>query len=327
LQSVLDEEQNYRIDHYLGKETVQNIFSFRFGNTIFEPLFHRNYVDHVQITVAETDGVEGRGEFYDKTGAIRDVLQNHCLQLMCVVAMEPPSGFTADCVRDEKLKVLSSVVLPDEDPKRWISRGQYTEDRTTSGYLAEEGVAEESTTETFVGLRLTIDNWRWAGVPFFIRTGKRLKSKVTEIALRFKQPPTDFFKKLGIPLPAANVLVFRIQPNEAILLSFNAKPPGMSFRIQPVDLDFHYEETFRSAIPEAYERLILDAMRGDSTLFTRADEIEEAWRIVTEITRRWHGDQPPDPYRPNTWGPASADRLFDDAPGCHGGWRKPDTKD
>lgn len=324
LKSVLREDQIYRIDHYLGKETVQNIFAFRFGNSIFEPLFHRNYVDHVQITVAETVGVEGRGEFYDKTGSMRDVVQNHCLQLMCLVAMEPPPAFGAKEVRDEKVKVLSSVTLPEGDPATWIARGQYAGDRQTPGYLTEEGVAEDSKTETFVALRLGIDNWRWAGVPFFIRSGKQLKAKVTEIALRFKQPPTDFFQKLGIPLPAANALVFRIQPNEAILLSLNAKPPGMSFQIQSVDLDFHYEQTFQEAIPEAYERLILDAMRGDSTLFTRADEVEQAWRIVTDIMRRWPDEQP-EPYRPRSWGPASADRLFAYA-GCHGGWRKPEPK-
>ncbi len=274
--------------------------------------------------MAETGDVGGRGEFYDQTGALRDVVQNHCLQLMCHVAMEPPASFTPDAVRDVKLKVLESVVLPEEDVRLWTARGQYTGGRDKKGYLQEEGVADDSTTETFVALRLHIDNWRWAGVPFFIRTGKRLKARVTEIAVRFKQPPTDLFKKLAIPLPAANVLVFRIQPNEAILLSFNAKPPGMSFRIQPVDLDFHYGQVFSEEIPEAYERLLLDALRGDTTLFTRADEVEQAWRIVTEVMDRWHGDQLPQPYRPFSWGPEAADRLFESFPGCHGGWRKPD---
>jgi glucose-6-phosphate 1-dehydrogenase len=319
---VLAENQIYRIDHYLGKETVQNIFAFRFGNAIFEPLFNQKYVDNVQVTVAETVGMEGRrGEFYDKTGALRDVVQNHALQLMCIVAMEPPAAFGPKEIRDEKTKVLTSVVVPKEDPiESWICRGQYTEGSQIKGYLSEEGVPPESTTETFVALRLRIDNWRWAGVPFLLRTGKRMKSRVTEIAIQFKHPPTKFFEKLGCKSPETNVLVFRIQPDEAISLTFTAKTPGMEFDLLPVTMDFHYGQVFDTNLPDAYERLLLDALRGDASLFTRADEIEYAWRIVTETMEAWHGDAPPELYRPGSWGPSVASRLL---AGVGGEWRQP----
>ena len=316
---VLGEDQIFRIDHYLGKETVQNIFAFRFGNAIFEPLFNQKYVDHVQITVAETLGVEGRGDFYDATGALRDVVQNHALQLMCLVAMEPPAEFGGDDIRGEKVKVLRSVPLPDRDTiADTVVRGQYTEGGGELGYLSEEGVDPNSHTETYVALRLTIDNWRWAGVPFFIRTGKRLKKRGTEIAIQFKQPPTHYFKKLGLRMPEANVLVFRIQPDEAISLSFNAKPPGMDFQIEPVNMDFRYGHAFQKDMPDAYERLLLDALRGDSTLFTRADEIEAAWRLVSAIHEAWKHAPAPELYRPGSWGPNAAERLFH---GCEGRWR------
>lgn len=320
--SVLSEEQVYRIDHYLGKETVQNVFSFRFGNAIFEPLFNQKYIDHVQITVAETVGMEGRrGEFYDKTGAVRDVIQNHGLQLMCILAMEPPASFTSKEIRDEKTKVLSSVTLPDRDKiETWAVRGQYTEGSKIKGYLSEEGVAAESTTETYAALRLVVDNWRWAGVPFLIRTGKRLKARATEIAVQFKHPPMRFFEKIGVKTPEANVLVFRIQPDEAISLTFSAKAPGMEFNLLPVNMNFDYGRAFEKDLPDAYERLLLDALRGDPSLFTRADEIENAWRIVTEIRERWEGDRPPELYRPGTWGPTAADRLMEF---CQGSWRQP----
>ena len=322
VQSVLGEDQIFRIDHYLGKETVQNIFAFRFGNAIFEPLFNQKYVDHVQITVAETIGMEGRrGEFYDKTGALRDVVQNHALQLMCLVAMEPPAIFNAKQIRDEKVKVLTSTDLPKQDPRKWLIRGQYTEGRDIKGYLNEQGVASDSLTETFVALKLFVDNWRWAGVPFFIRHGKYLKKRVTEIVIQFRHPPTHYFKHMGVDMPDSNVLVFRIQPDEAISLRFSAKPPGMEFQIQPVDMDFNYGHAFQKDMPDAYERLILDALRGDSTLFTRADEIENAWRIVTDILHIWETQPPPELYRPGTWGPSAADRLFE---GCQGCWRSPD---
>lgn len=318
---VLTEDQIYRIDHYLGKETVQNILAFRFGNAIFEPLFDRKYVDHVQITVAETVGMEGRrGAFYETTGALRDVVQNHGLQLLCLVAMEPPSTFSAKQIRDEKVKVLSAVDLPLGRPlEDWLVRGQYAEGPDGPGYTSEEGVAPDSQCETYVALKLFIDNWRWAGVPFYIRTGKRLKSRLTEVAVQFKQPPLHFFREFDIKPPAPNTLVFRIQPDEAITLSFNAKPPGMEFGLRQVNMDFLYG-TFQRELPEAYERLLLDAMRGDSTLFTRADEIEQAWRLVSAVREAWQDAPPPELYRPHTWGPSEANRLFAH---CEGTWRNP----
>lgn len=320
LRAVLDESQIYRIDHYLGKETVQNIFAFRFGNAIFEPLFNRRYVDHVQITVAETVGMEGRrGPFYEKIGALRDVVQNHALQLMCLAAMEPPAVYTSRETRDEKRKVLRSVIVPDDQPpERWAVRGQYAGDGDAPGYLGEEGVKEGSITETYAALKLGIENWRWAGVPFFIRTGKRLKKRLTEIAIRFVQPPTHFFRELGVDMPHANMLVFRIQPDEAISLSFGAKPPGMAFQVRPVTMDFTYGTTFTGGLPEAYERLLLDAIRGDSTLFMREDEIEAAWSIITRVMNAWGDAPPPAQYAPGSDGPAEADRLFDC---CEGEWR------
>ncbi len=322
ISAVLAEDQVYRIDHYLGKETVQNIFAFRFGNAIFEPLFNQKYVDHVQITMAETVGMEGRrGAFYDKTGALRDVVQNHLLQLLCLVAMEPPALLGAKHTRDEKVKVLSSVSIPDKDPlPAWCVRGQYAESPGQPGYLSEEGVAHDSVTETYLALRLHVDNWRWAGVPFLLRAGKRLKSRVTEIAIQFKQPPMHFFREIGIPVPMANMLAFRIQPDEAISLRFNAKPPGMEMGMQPVNMDFDYGTTFQEDLPEAYERLLLDALRGDTTLFMRADEIDYAWRIATDIATTWEGSGPPELYRPGTWGPSEANHLFAHSEGT---WRTP----
>lgn len=322
ISAVLSEDQILRIDHYLGKETVQNIFAFRFGNAIFEPLFNQKYVDHVQITMAETVGMEGRrGAFYDSTGALRDVVQNHVLQLMCLVAMEPPALPGAKHTRDEKMKVLSSVDLPVNEPlSSWCVRGQYAEGTNIPGYLSEEGVAPDSVTETYVALRLKIDNWRWAGVPFMLRSGKRLKSRVTEIAIQFKHPPTHFFQEMGVPMPKPNMLAFRIQPDEAISLTFNAKSPGMEMNIQGVTMDFNYGHTFKEELPEAYERLLLDALRGDSTLFMRADEIDYAWQIATRIAEAWQDAPPPELYRPGTWGPSEANKLFEH---CEGSWRQP----
>ncbi|GMV92247.1 MAG: glucose-6-phosphate 1-dehydrogenase [Candidatus Hydrogenedentota bacterium] len=322
LGAVLAEDQILRIDHYLGKETVQNIFAFRFGNAIFEPLFNQKYVDHVQITMAETVGMEGRrGAFYDKTGALRDVLQNHLLQLLCLVAMEPPALPGAKHTRDEKMKVLSSVAVPVDEPlAQWCVRGQYAGGQDILGYVSEEGVAPDSHTETYVALRLKIDNWRWAGVPFMLRTGKRLKSRVTEITVQFKQPPTHFFREMGLPIPETNMLAFRIQPDEAISLRFNAKPPGTEMNIQSVNMNFNYGHTFQEELPEAYERLLLDALRGDSTLFMRTDEIDYSWQIATQIADAWEGAPPPELYRPGTWGPNEAARLFE---GCEGRWREP----
>jgi glucose-6-phosphate 1-dehydrogenase len=322
ISGTLDENQAYRIDHYLGKETVQNIFAFRFGNAIFEPLFNQHYVDHVQITMAETVGMEGRrGGFYDRVGALRDVVQNHLLQLLCLVAMEPPSTFSAKEVRDEKVKVLRSVVLPEsDDPNTWCVRGQYAEGTDINGYLSEEGVAPGSTTETFAALRLYVDNWRWAGVPFLLRSGKRLKKRMTEIAIRFKHPPTHFFRNWGVALPPPNVLAFRIQPDEAISLTFNAKPPGMAFQTQPVNMDFCYGQTFEGQLPEAYERLLLDVLRGDSTLFMRSDEIEAAWEIVTRVRHVWERVPSVELYRPYSWGPEIARNVFID---LDASWRTP----
>ncbi|MBN2311394.1 MAG: glucose-6-phosphate dehydrogenase [Candidatus Hydrogenedentes bacterium] len=316
----LSENQIYRIDHYLGKETVQNIFAFRFGNAIFEPLFNQHYVDHVQITMAETVGMEGRrGAFYDGIGAMRDVLQNHLFQILCLVAMEVPARFRAKEVHDEKMKVLCSVALPKDEPiEAWCVRGQYTSAPGVPGYLDEAGVRPDSHTETYVALRLFVDNWRWAGVPFLLRAGKALAKRVTEVAIQFKQPPTHYFRELSVAAPQANALVFRIQPDEGISLTFNAKPPGMDFHIQPVTMDFNYGQAFSGSLPEAYERLLLDALRGDSTLFMRGDEIECAWCLVTEVLRRWKEAPAPEPYRPGTWGPPSAARLFGPA---RGQWR------
>ncbi len=322
ISGVLDESQVFRIDHYLGKETVQNILAVRFGNAMFEPLFSQKYIDHVQITVSETVGMEGRrGEFYDKVGALRDVIQNHALQLLCLVAMEPPARFNARYIRDEKLKVLNSIETPRDGPlSEWCVRGQYGEGADGPAYLAEDGVDRRSETETYVALRLFVDNWRWAGVPFFIRTGKRLQKRLTEIMVQFNDPPMHLFRELGAGLPETNVLVFRIQPDEGISLTFNAKPPGMDFAVRPVAMQFAYGHTFDEDIPEAYERLLLDAIRGDSTLFTRADEIESAWSIVTKIREAWAGAGPPLPYSPGTWGPADAGRIFRH---CRGAWRNP----
>ncbi len=319
---VLAEEQTFRIDHYLGKETVQNIFAFRFGNCIFEPLFNQHYVDHVQITVAESAGMEGRrGGFYDHVGALRDVVQNHGLQLLSLVAMEPPSIFGGREIRDEKRKVLDAVTLPLKDPLgTWVVRGQYSRGNDMDGYLSEEGVDPNSNTETYVALRLYVDNWRWSQVPFLIRTGKRLKKRVTEVAIQFKHPPTHYFRSLGVELPGPNRLVFRIQPDEAIGLDFNAKPPGMEYALRTVGMDFNYGQAFAGSIPDAYERLLLDALRGDSMLFMRADEIESAWRIITEVMEHWGEDPMPDLYRCGTWGPPSADDLFGC---CQGEWRTP----
>lgn len=324
LSKILNEDQIYRIDHYLGKETVQNILLFRFGNAIFEPLFNRNHIDHVQITVAESQGIEGgRGGYYDKSGALRDVLQNHALQLLCLVAMEPPSLFEAEHIRDEKLKVLQTL-----KPGRpgsvddWAVAGQYTsssiQGEQVNGYLQEERIDPNSTTETFVAVEAHIDNWRWAGVPFYLRTGKRLPSRVTEIAIQFKLPPLSLFTTVECEgtmcEPAStqpNTLVFRIQPQEAISLSFSTKRPGMQYQVEPVDMDFEFEESFAIDLPEAYERLLLDVMRSDSTLFTRSDELEAAWSFVDPILKRWaEPDHQPENYPAGCWGPSGANKLL-----------------
>lgn len=334
LHQFLQEDQIFRIDHYLGKETVQNILSFRFGNAIFEPIFNRRYVDHVQITMAETVGMEGRrGAFYDHTGALRDVVQNHLLQLLALVAMEPPSVFKAKEIRDEKVKVLRSLIpLHGPQVERAVVRGQYgpgtVEGKPVKPYCEEEAVARDSVTDTYVALRLVIDNWRWANVPFLLRTGKRLPRRVTEIAVQFKLPPLRLFTTVecegdvcDITRAQPNVLVFRIQPDEGISLSFSAKRPGMNLELHPVRMEFLYGQAFHRTLPEAYERLLLDALRGDATLFTRADELMAAWEFVTPILEAWKEQRPAFPnYAAGSWGPAEAGRLL---AGCQEQWRQP----
>ena len=322
VQHVFRESQVYRIDHYLGKETVRNLLVFRFGNGIFEPIWNRRYVDHVQITVAESIGVEGRGAFYEEAGATRDILQNHMLQLLSLVAMEPPIAFEADDLRNEKLRVLRAIDSDwsEERVAHDVVRGQYgpgwVAGAPAPGYREEPKVPTDSTTETFVALRLHVQNWRWADVPFYLRTGKRLAKPVTEISVQFKQPPLAIFKDVQ-QSPEPNILALRIQPDEGILLRFVAKVPGLGLDVRSVNMDFTYGSSFASDAPEAYETLLLDAMLGDASLFTRADEVEAAWSIVSPIDRIWEqGDQgghaPQFPnYAAGTWGPEEADRLIE----------------
>jgi glucose-6-phosphate 1-dehydrogenase len=301
----LGEDQVFRIDHYLGKETVQNLLVFRFANAIFEPIWNRRYVDHVQITVAEDLGVKSRGGFYEQTGALRDVGQNHLLQLLALIAMEPPNAWDADAIRSEKVQVLQAV-------RRWatsecsgvVARGQY------EGYRQEKDVDAQSSTETFVAMKLLIDDWRWADVPFYLRTGKRMPSKSTEVAIQFKRVPHLLFAKTAVEELEPNVLTIRIQPDEGISLSFGTKVPGPEVNVSTVDMEFDYENDFGSGSPEAYERLLLDCMLGDATLFARADEIEEAWEIVDPILQYWSAGGRPGMYKPGTWGPESADELL-----------------
>ena len=323
LSTLLGEEQIYRIDHYLGKETVQNILLFRFGNAIFEPLLTRTHVDHVQITVAESQGMErGRGGYYDQAGALRDVLQNHVLQLLCLVAMEPPSMFQAEYIRDEKLKVLQALRPGDSAfTDDWAIAGQYAaaavDGQRLKAYVDEDRVAVDSRTETFVAMEVLIDNWRWAGVPFYLRTGKRLGMRATEVSVFFKQPPLHLFSTVEcegsiceIVETRPNSLIFRIQPHESISLAFAAKRPGMQYQVQPVDMDFNYSESF-GEVPEAYERLLLDVMRGDSTLFTRSDELEAAWQFVDPVLQRWQRKaHEPELYPAGSWGPKGAMQLL-----------------
>jgi len=315
---VLGENQVYRIDHYLGKETVQNILALRFGNSIFEPLWNRRHVASVQITVAEEVGMAGgRGAYYDTAGAIRDMVQNHMMQLLCLVAMEPPVTLDADAVRNEKLKVLQALpVWSPEEVARHVVRGQYTsgsiEGKEVPGYLQEKGVKPDSRTSPFVAMRLTLNTWRWSGVPFFLRTGKRLPKRATEIAIQFKRPPTELFEPEEGGTGGANLLVLRIQPNEGASLAFEAKIPGSRRRLQEVRMDFRYGTAFAVPPPEAYERLLLDVMLGDPTLFTRTDEVESAWRFITTILDAWERPDaaPPVPYESGTWGPTEADALL-----------------
>jgi len=304
------EEEIFRIDHYLGKDTVQNLVALRFANGIFEPIWNRQFVDHVQITVAESLGIEGRAAFYEKAGAIRDVFQNHMLQLVALTAMEPPINFTAEAVRNEKLKVLMSIATPDP---RLVVRGQYgqgfIDGEQVPGYREESGVAPDSNTETFVAARLLVDNWRWADTPFYVRTGKRLPRRETTIAIQFKRVPHPLFEQTDL---RPNALVVHIQPNEGVSLAIGAKVPGEGMRVRTVHMDFLYGGAFRTGIPEAYERLLLDAMLGDTTLFTRADEIEEQWALVDVITAAWARERANFPnYAAGTWGPKAAQELIE----------------
>ncbi len=324
--AIFEESQVYRIDHYLGKETVQNMMAFRFANGMFEPLWNRNYIDSVQITAAEDIGIGTRADYYDQAGALRDLIQNHMLQLLCHVAMEPPVSFTAEEVRNEKVKVLQAVPQPTEqDVARIAVRAQYTAGHAggedVAGYLEEDGVPDGSITETYAALRLEVDNWRWAGVPFYLRTGKRLARKVTEIAVTLKPVPHLAFSQDGSLGVQPNQLVLTLQPNEGVSLRLGAKIPGTRMIIRPVNMEFLYGTAFLSQSPEAYERLITDAMRGDATLFTRNDEVEAQWRICDPIVKTWaHPPQTPGPlptYEAGSQGPEEADELL-----CEGDrWR------
>ena len=309
------EEQTYRIDHFLGKETAQNILVLRFANAIFGPLWNRHYIDHIQITAAETLGVEGRAGYYEGAGALRDMVQNHLLQLLCLVTMETPSDLSADSIRDEKVKVVRCLRhFSPAEVETNVVRGQYTEGaingKPVPAYRTEPNVDPKSMIDTFVALRLTIDDWRWWNVPIYMRVGKRLPKSGTEISIHFKKAPAVLFNK---ELSDQNVLVIRIQPDEGMSLRMHAKVPGTSFRIEPVKMDFHYGTSFGEASPEAYERLLLDAMSGDATLFARRDEVEDAWAFIDPIENAWSaGEKRPELffYPAGSWGPEEADDLL-----------------
>ncbi|HEY7983440.1 MAG TPA: glucose-6-phosphate dehydrogenase [Ktedonobacterales bacterium] len=320
------EGQIYRIDHYLGKETVQNILVMRFGNGIFEPIWNRRYIQNVQITAAESLGLEGRAGYYDEAGALRDMIQNHMMQLLTLVAMEPPAAFVADSVRDEKVKVLRCIPpLTAAQIDREVVRAQYGAGWQggvrVPAYIEEPGISADSITETFIALKLAIDNWRWAGVPFYLRTGKRLTKRLTEIAIQFKTPPYLLFRDTATEEMQPNVLSLRIQPNEGVTLRFGAKVPGQEMLIRPVNMEFFYGQAFGVQPPEAYERLLLDCMYGDATLFTRRDEAELSWTLVDTIAAAWRGQAGGGiaQYEPGTAGPREADALIERDGGT---WRR-----
>jgi glucose-6-phosphate 1-dehydrogenase len=321
---AFSESATFRIDHYLGKETAQNLMVMRFANAIFEQLWNARYIDHVQITASEALGVEGRAGYYEKAGALRDMVQNHLLQLLCLTAMEPPAGLDANSIRDEKVKVLKSLRrITADDVRKHVVRAQYSagavNGKRVPAYRDEQNINPESVTETYVALHASIDNWRWAGVPFFVRVGKRLPKASTEIAIQFKAAPPVLFNVEDQTIDA-NALVIRIQPDEGVALRMSAKMPGSSLRIEPVKMDFHYGTSFGKATPEAYERLLLDAMSGDATLFARRDEVEEAWKFVDAIRASWdsNGDDLA-LYAAGTWGPTEADDLIK---GYGANWRR-----
>ena len=318
IKSVLEETQTYRIDHYLGKETVQNMMVFRFGNGIFEPIWNRRYIDHVQITVGEIVGVEQRGGYYDNAGALRDMIPNHTLQLVAMTAMEPPISFDSEAVRDEKAKVLHAIQpLSAEDVLTKAVRGQYgpgrLQEKPVPGYRSEPQVNPHSATETFVAMELRIDNWRWAGVPFYLRTGKRLAQRVTEIAIQFKRAPQLLFRGTEVESLSANQLVMHIQPDEGISLRFSAKIPGAVMNLGPVNMNMKYEEYFGAAPWTGYETLLLDCMIGDPTLFQRADMVEAGWRVVQPLLDVWNAVPPREfpNYAAGSWGPKAADDLLE----------------
>jgi glucose-6-phosphate 1-dehydrogenase len=326
LHKCFDEKDVFRIDHYLGKETVQNILVFRFGNSLFEPVWNRNYIDHVEITAAETVGVEGRAGFYEETGALRDMMANHLLQLLALTAMEPPIEFEADSVRGQKVQVLRSIrpMTPEEVAKRTV-RGQYgpgvIDGKPVPGYREEQGVKKDSTTETYAAVEFYVDNWRWAGVPFYIRTGKHLARQVSEIRVHFKRTPQALFSSTPYEQLGPNVITLRIQPDDGISIAFDVKRPGNHMQALTVDANFSYEAAFGAKGPPAYETLLLDSMRGDATLFTRHDEVEAEWRIITPIEEAWAKMPPPKfpNYAAGSEGPVEADALI---AGDHRGWHK-----
>jgi len=310
---VFSPESVFRIDHYLGKETVQNMLALRFANQLFEPIWNANYVDHVQITMAEDIGIGGRAGYYDGIGAARDVIQNHLIQLLALTAMEEPVSFDADDLRAEKEKVLSAVRLP-RDLSLHTARGQYAAGwqggEEVVGYLEEDGIGPDSVTETYAAIRLDIDTRRWAGVPFYLRTGKRLGRRVTEIAVVFKRAPHLPFESTATEELGANALVIRVQPDEGVTIRFGSKVPGTSMEVRDVTMDFGYGHAFTESSPEAYERLILDVLLGDPPLFPRQEEVELSWKILDPIMASWATDGSPEAYRSGTWGPASADAMM-----------------